>query len=113
MLKRPVCAATNGNERTLSEALHQEAASVSEPHTTVQGGPPELPCEKAMSRGRELRKTVPRSAHAIWKPSLDRTDPVATLLASGKKRLENLLPLRYGRMSQSAFAYMRGSAAMM
>jgi uncharacterized protein (DUF2252 family) len=66
-----------------------------------------------MSIGRELRKTVPRSAHAIWKPPLDRADPVATLLATSKKRLENLLPLRYGRMSQSPFAFMRGMPAMM
>ncbi len=63
--------------------------------------------------GRELRKSVPRSALAEWKPPANRPDPVVSLLASSKHRLEHLLPLRFGRMSQSAFAYMRGSAGMM
>jgi uncharacterized protein (DUF2252 family) len=35
------------------------------------------------------------------------------LLTTGRDRMAHLLPLRYGRMSRSPFAYMRGSAAMM
>ena len=30
-------------------------------------------------RGRELRKSVPRSSHATWKPPADRRDPVDIL----------------------------------
>ena len=40
-------------------------------------------------------------------------DPMELLLATGKNRLRELLPLRYGRMSHSPFTYMRGAAAMM
>jgi uncharacterized protein (DUF2252 family) len=38
---------------------------------------------------------------------------VALLLRTGKQRLSQLLPLRYGRMSQSPFTFMRGSPALM
>jgi len=68
---------------------------------------------RSVQEGRALRKKVPRSSHAQWQPPADRPDPLAVLLASGKSRLPHLLPLRYGRMSQSAFAYMRGAPAMM
>jgi len=68
---------------------------------------------RSVQEGRALRKKVPRSSHAQWQPPADRPDPLGVLLASGKSRLPHLIPLRYGRMSQSAFAYMRGAAAMM
>ncbi len=68
---------------------------------------------RGVREGRALRKKVPRSSHAQWQPPANRPDPLAVLLASGKNRLPHLLALRYGRMSRSAFAYMRGAAAMM
>src|SRR5438105_3903450 len=68
---------------------------------------------KGVDHGRGLRQSAPRSCHAAWEPPANRPDPVAVLLASSKNRLEHLLALRYGRMSQSPFAYMRGAAAMM
>jgi uncharacterized protein (DUF2252 family) len=43
----------------------------------------------------------------------DRPDPIATLLAQGESRVPALLPIRYSRMSASAFAFYRGSAAVM
>lgn len=52
-------------------------------------------------RGRTARKRVPRSAHALWIPSVDRPDPVAVLERQGRDRLPELLPIRYGRMSAS------------
>ncbi len=63
--------------------------------------------------GRALRRAVPRSAHAEWIPPPDRADPVAVLVESGRDRVPELLPIRYGRMSQSPFAFYRGSAAVM
>jgi hypothetical protein len=68
---------------------------------------------KAMEVGRVLRKQTPRSSHAVWKPPGNRPDPVQLLLRTGKQRLPHLLPLRFGRMSQSAFTFMRGSPALM
>src|SRR4051812_44576373 len=64
-------------------------------------------------RGRTARKLVPRSAHAVWIPSVDRPDPVAVLERQGRDRLTELLPIRYGRMSASPFAFLRGAAAVM
>ncbi|WP_030325478.1 DUF2252 domain-containing protein [Streptomyces sp. NRRL B-3229] len=65
------------------------------------------------TRGRAARKRVPRSAHGTWLPSLDRQDPVAVLERQGRDRLPELLPIRYGRMSASPFAFLRGAAAVM
>ncbi|WP_327314552.1 DUF2252 domain-containing protein [Streptomyces sp. NBC_01235] len=64
-------------------------------------------------RGRDARKRVPRSAHAAWLPPVDRADPVAVLERQGRDRLPELLPIRYGRMAASPFAFLRGSAAVM
>ncbi|NEB05831.1 DUF2252 domain-containing protein [Streptomyces sp. SID13726] len=64
-------------------------------------------------RGRAARKRVPRSGHAAWIPAIDRQDPVAVLERQGRDRLPELLPIRYGRMSASPFAFLRGSAAVM
>ncbi|MFJ2604657.1 DUF2252 domain-containing protein [Streptomyces sp. NPDC091279] len=64
-------------------------------------------------RGRAARKRVPRSGHAGWLPSVDRADPVAVLERQGRDRLPELLPIRYGRMSASPFAFLRGGAAVM
>ncbi|SED32940.1 Uncharacterized conserved protein, DUF2252 family [Streptomyces sp. 3213] len=70
------------------------------------------PADRA-ERGRAARKRVPRSAHAGWIPSVDRPDPVAVLERQGRDRLPELLPIRYGRMVASPFAFLRGSAAVM
>jgi uncharacterized protein (DUF2252 family) len=70
------------------------------------------PVERAQ-RGRAARKRVSRSAHAGWVPSVDRPDPVAVLERQGRDRLPELLPIRYGRMAASPFAFLRGSAAVM
>jgi uncharacterized protein (DUF2252 family) len=40
-------------------------------------------------------------------------DPIATLAAQEEDRLQDLVPLRHERMAESAFAYYRGSAAVM
>ncbi|MFJ3230170.1 DUF2252 domain-containing protein [Streptomyces sp. NPDC086787] len=63
--------------------------------------------------GKAARKRVPRSAHARWVPSVDRPDPVGVLQRQGRDRLTELLPVRYGRMAASPFAFLRGAAAVM
>jgi uncharacterized protein (DUF2252 family) len=64
-------------------------------------------------RGREQRRLVPRSAHAQWAPPEDRPDPVATFEEQARTRVADLIPIRYGRMAASPFAYFRGAAAPM
>src|ERR1700733_4244524 len=65
------------------------------------------------SRGREQRRLTARSSHAQWAPPADRPDPVAILEEQAKTRVPDLIPIRYGRMAASPFAYFRGAAAPM
>ena len=67
--------------------------------------------ERAAS-GRAARKTVPRSALAAHAQAPGR-DPLAILVAQGTYRQQDLLPIRYGRMAASPFAFLRGAAAVM
>ncbi len=69
--------------------------------------------ENALDEGRALRQAVPRRQHATWSSSMRRVDPLEALLATNRHRLPRLLPLRFGRMSQSPFTYLRGAAASM
>src|SRR5262245_45333178 len=64
-------------------------------------------------KGKALREVAPREDHGHWKIPRDRRDPVDILDASNKGRLPELIPIRFGRMMQSPFAFYRGSAAVM
>ncbi|MEU4874141.1 DUF2252 domain-containing protein [Streptomyces sp. NPDC021608] len=70
------------------------------------------PRERA-ERGKSARTAVPRSAHAEFSPPPKRTDPVDVIEAQSAKRLPELVPIRYGRMSESPFRFYRGAAAIM
>ncbi len=63
--------------------------------------------------GKALRKRTPRSSHSEWTPPRDRRDPIELLIKSSTHRVQHLVPIRYGRMLQSAFAFYRGAAAIM
>ncbi|MEJ6486069.1 DUF2252 domain-containing protein [Nostoc punctiforme UO1] len=63
--------------------------------------------------GKALRDRVPRSSHEEWKPTPNRPDPVALLEESNQGRLLELVPIRYGRMLKSPFAFLRGAANIM
>ena len=74
--------------------------------------PPDSPAAAALERGRLLRTRVPRRSHAAWVAPGSR-DALATLEASNDGRIEELVPIRMGRMVASPFAFLRGSAAVM
>jgi len=63
--------------------------------------------------GRDARRQAPRSSHGAWEPAADRPDPIALLEAQAASRVPELVPIRYGRMSASPFAFFRGAAAIM
>ena len=65
------------------------------------------------ARGRERRNSASRSSHAQWAPPADRPDPITVLEEQAKARVPDLIPIRYGRMIASPFAYFRGAAAPM
>ena len=60
-----------------------------------------------------MRARVPRSAHEAWQPPDDRPDPIDLLEENNRPRLPDLVPVRYGRMLTSPFAFLRGSAVVM
>ena len=61
-----------------------------------------------MRAGKALREKVPRSSHAEWAAPAHRRDPVEALRDSDRGRLPELVPIRYGRMRQTPFAFFRG-----
>jgi uncharacterized protein (DUF2252 family) len=63
--------------------------------------------------GVEWRRKVPLGAHAEWTPPANRADPLDILMAQGKERIPELLPVRYARMKADPFAFLRGAAAVM
>jgi uncharacterized protein (DUF2252 family) len=63
--------------------------------------------------GKALRLQVPRSSHGDWAPASDRPDPISLLQAQDKSRIQHLIPIKYGRMLASPFAFLRGSAVVM
>jgi uncharacterized protein (DUF2252 family) len=73
---------------------------------------PGSPAERAAA-GKAARAAAPRSSHGEWKPAADRPDPVELLEGQADSRVGRLVPLRYGRMLVSPFAFYRGAAAVM
>jgi uncharacterized protein (DUF2252 family) len=65
------------------------------------------------AKGRAARSVARRSSHADWEPAPDREDPVAILERQARSRVQELVPIRYGRMAASPFAFYRGAAAVM
>jgi uncharacterized protein (DUF2252 family) len=63
--------------------------------------------------GKTLRERMPRVQHEKWAPAPDRRDPVSLILESGIGRIQELLPIRYGRMMVSPFTFYRGTAGIM
>jgi hypothetical protein len=66
---------------------------------------PELPPgrDERHAAGKALRQRVPREQHAEWKPARHRRDPVELVIESSKRRIPELIPIRYGRMMVSPF----------
>ena len=72
-----------------------------------------LSVEERLASGKKLREKVTRTSHAHWAASRSRPDPIELLKESDSGRLPSLLPIRYARMRQSPFAFLRGAAALM
>jgi uncharacterized protein (DUF2252 family) len=63
--------------------------------------------------GRALREKIPRASHAELHVARTGRDVIAMLEASNRGRVASLVPVRYGRMLQSPFAFLRGAASIM
>ena len=75
--------------------------------------PPLPTLKERLAEGKALRAQVNRSAQGTWQPAANRPDPIALLEESSRPRLQHLVPIRYGRMLQSPFTFLRGSPIVM
>jgi uncharacterized protein (DUF2252 family) len=87
-------------------------ATGTEEATLVAPEPGSSPDERAAA-GKAARGDAPRSSHGDWEPAADRPDPVEVLESQAESRVPELVPIRYGRMLASPFAFFRGAAAVM
>jgi uncharacterized protein (DUF2252 family) len=69
--------------------------------------------EQRRQEGKALRAKIPRESHAEFEMAKDRPDPVKVIKKSSEGRLQHLIPIRYGRMAKSVFAFYRGTASLM
>jgi uncharacterized protein (DUF2252 family) len=69
--------------------------------------------EQLRAMGKALRDKCPRESHAAWQAPSNRADPIDLLEESSKGRMQDLIPMRYGRMMQSPFTFYRGTALNM
>jgi uncharacterized protein (DUF2252 family) len=69
--------------------------------------------EQRTAQGRAARAEVPRASHAEFAAGPNRTDPLSLLEDQARTRVPELVPIRYGRMASSAFAFFRGAALPM
>ncbi|MFA7764018.1 DUF2252 domain-containing protein [Streptomyces sp. NRRL S-448] len=76
-------------------------------------GGPGLSAKDRAANGRAARTRTPRSAHGDFEPSSHRTDPVDLIERQSATRVQELVPIRYGRMAESPFRFYRGAAAIM
>ena len=72
-----------------------------------------LALKERIAKGKALRDVASRIAQKEWKPPADRPDPVDLLIENCKGRVEELIPIRFGRMMVSPFTFYRGAAAIM
>jgi uncharacterized protein (DUF2252 family) len=99
----------NASERAKADTLgdaRQTPAAAAEPllHLSV---------DERAAIGKAARASLPRSSHAGFQPSPDRPDPVGLLESQAGSRVPELVPIRYGRMLTSPFAFYRGAALLM
>ena len=68
---------------------------------------------ESKAHGKEARVHVPRNSHATFEPPMGRPDPVSLLEEQATTRVQELVPIRYGRMLVSPFTFFRGAALIM
>jgi uncharacterized protein (DUF2252 family) len=69
--------------------------------------------KERIAAGKAARERAPLEAHAGWQPAPGRPDPIGLLEKQAETRVPELVPIRYGRMMTSPFAFYRGAAVVM
>ena len=100
----------------MTEGLTTEPAGKASLSIVATGEPArrrQLTVAEREAKGRAARTRVPRSSHGQWRPAPDRPDPVTLLEDQSAGWVADLVPVRYGRMLASPFAFHRGAALIM
>ena len=69
--------------------------------------------EARVAAGKALRDKIPRERHGRWNEIKGRRNVLDLLRESDVGRMKKLVPIRYGRMLPTPFAYYRGAAGVM
>jgi uncharacterized protein (DUF2252 family) len=69
--------------------------------------------EERIAAGKALRDKIPRKQHGLWTEVKGRPNPIDLLHNEDAGRMKELIPIRYGRMLRSPFAFYRGAAGVM
>lgn len=72
-----------------------------------------LSVQERRELGRSWRSSLPRSHLADFAGANGRADPVTLLQSQAASRIAELVPIRYGRMLASPWAFFRGAASIM
>ncbi len=70
-----------------------------------------LRIEERLALGKAMRDRTSRKSQSDWNPPKERPDPIDLVIENNLGRVENLIPIRYGRMASNPFAFYRGAAA--
>jgi uncharacterized protein (DUF2252 family) len=98
----------------MKQATKKPTAAMAAPAGPCSWAKEPLPSRAELqAQGNALRRQCSRTSHAAWEAPADRKDPIRLLEESNQGRIPELLPIRYGRMVQSPFAFYRGAAAVM
>ncbi len=95
-------------------------ADTGTPERVGTSGPPApkkvripLSADERAQQGKSARRLAPRSSHARHQRAAQAGPPIELLEEQAKTRVPDLVPIRYGRMLVSPFAYFRGAALPM
>ncbi|RAG80722.1 DUF2252 domain-containing protein [Streptacidiphilus pinicola] len=91
----------------------KSAKKSAKPTAAAEGVKPSTALKAEEAHGRAVRRDVPRSSQGPWEAPRNRPDPIAILEAQALTRVPELVPIRYGRMAASEFAFLRGAPAIM
>ncbi len=72
-----------------------------------------LSVRERAAMGKDARVRAHRASQAEFEPKSSRPDPVELLEGQSQGRVQELVPIRYGRMLVSAFTFYRGAALIM
>jgi uncharacterized protein (DUF2252 family) len=102
-----------GNPQTTTPPQPSKNVSTT-PVAVAQPTSPTLPSadlhDERRQEGKARRKDCPRSSHGETILGQTQRDPLALIEESNVGRLKDLLPIRFQRMSPSAFTFFRGTA---